>query len=82
MHDYCTPLSLDGFPNATTLLSLSFELHFTKVRGVLRLAIILLSRYWHLHKKLQRRYVKITKIRPKITHEKLHSVLMYPALIA
>ena len=23
--DYCTRLSLDGFPNATTLLSLSFE---------------------------------------------------------
>ena len=23
--DYCTPLSLNGFPNATTLLSLSFE---------------------------------------------------------
>ena len=23
--DYCTPLSLDGFPNATTLLSLSLE---------------------------------------------------------
>ena len=22
--DYCTPLSLDGFPNATSLLSLSF----------------------------------------------------------
>ena len=26
IRDYCTPLSLDGFPNATTLLSLSFEL--------------------------------------------------------
>ena len=25
MRDYCTALSLDGFPNATTLLSLSFE---------------------------------------------------------
>ena len=25
VHNYCTPLSLDGFPNATTLLSLSFE---------------------------------------------------------
>ena len=25
MRDYFTPLSLDGFPNATTLLSLSFE---------------------------------------------------------
>ena len=23
IHDYSTPLSLDGFPNATTLLSLS-----------------------------------------------------------
>ena len=25
IRDYCTPLSLDGFPNAITLLSLSFE---------------------------------------------------------
>ena len=25
IRDYCTQLSLDGFPNATTLLSLSFE---------------------------------------------------------
>ena len=25
--DYCTPLSLDGFPYATTLLSLSFKLY-------------------------------------------------------
>ena len=28
--DYCTPLSLDGFPNAPTLLSLSFELNLLK----------------------------------------------------
>ena len=25
IRDYCTPLSLDGFPYATILLSLSFE---------------------------------------------------------
>ena len=25
IRDYCTPLSLDGFPSAATLLSLSFE---------------------------------------------------------
>ena len=25
IRDYCTPFSLDGFPNATTLLSLSFK---------------------------------------------------------
>ena len=25
LRDYCIPLSLNGFPNATTLLSLSFE---------------------------------------------------------
>ena len=25
IRDYCTQLILDGFPNATTLLSLSFE---------------------------------------------------------
>ena len=28
IHDYSTPLCLDGFPNATILLSLSFELFF------------------------------------------------------
>ena len=26
IRDYCTPFSLDEFPNATTMLSLSFEL--------------------------------------------------------
>ena len=26
IRDYCTPLGLDGFPNATSLLSLSFEI--------------------------------------------------------
>ena len=25
IRDYCTPLSMDGFPNATCLLSLSFD---------------------------------------------------------
>ena len=28
IRDFCTLLSLDEFPNATTLLSLSFELQF------------------------------------------------------
>ena len=31
IRDYCTPLSLDGFPNATTLLSLSFNFFFVKL---------------------------------------------------
>ena len=31
IRDYCTPLSLDGFSNATTLLSLSFKVFFVKI---------------------------------------------------
>ena len=37
--DYCTPLSLDGFPNATTLLSLSFEFDVNSGDAVLLLLI-------------------------------------------
>ena len=37
VRDYCTPLSLDGFPDATTLLSLSFEFDIKSGDAVLLL---------------------------------------------
>ena len=37
IRDYCTPISLDGFPNATTLLFLSFEFDIKSGDAVLLL---------------------------------------------
>ena len=37
LRDYCTPLSLNGFPNASTLLSLSFEFDIKSGDAVLLL---------------------------------------------
>ena len=42
IRDYCTPLSVDGFPYATTLLSFSFEycfLHFLLFSLTLSVAV-------------------------------------------